>query len=304
MFEDAQDSGWAVKRCHIGSSTFTLAPQAGCRLMRWEVRSHEATREVLYWPDDCTGMAPAAVRGGNPILFPFAGRSFHKGLENNWRHPDGEVLPMPRNGFARSSAFHIVEQTDHSLTAELEPDSEARQAYPFLYRFRVRYTFSELALQVDLLLRNEDKQPIPWSAGHHFYFTLPWHRAARRNDYQLHMEARKAAYPGPDGTLVAQKLRDTCHDFADPALSDRIHWDLRRPVVSFGPKSGEQDVHLRFTSAHARSHAVVTWTESAGSPFYCIEPWMGPANAAGHGNGLHWVEQGSEAAFSVELSLF
>ena len=47
----------------------------------------------------------------------------------------------------------------------------------------------------------------------------------------------------------------------------------------------------------------VTWTESDDSPFYCVEPWMGPANAAEHKTGLHLVPPGGSESFTVSVAV-
>ncbi len=43
--------------------------------------------------------------------------------------------------------------------------------------------------------------PIPWSAGHHFYFTLPWSEGARRGDYLKILH-----YDGSGLCLFAKRL--------------------------------------------------------------------------------------------------
>lgn len=290
----------------VGSSRFLMAPEAGCRLMRWTLATASGQREILHWPDSAGGTPFASIRGGNPLLFPFAGRSFDRGVENTWRTGDGTRRPMPRHGFARDGRFVVAEQSDNSVTARLEPDDRARKAYPYDYAFGVRYRFEELSFKVDLILASTGGEPVPWSAGHHFYFTLPWHPGARRRDYQLHMDARKCAYHGPDGKLVMDHDRETCHELADTKLIDRIHWQLRHNRISFGPKGGEEDIHLIIGEdpLPSRNVSLVTWSESGEAPYYCVEPWMGPPNAAEHGKGLNWVGPGEEQVFSVEVSLF
>jgi galactose mutarotase-like enzyme len=290
----------------LGSSIFTIAPENGFRLMKWTLSTVSNTREVLYWPEQQPGVPFHKIRGGNPLLFPFCGRSFDKGIEDQWRAPAGIKLPMPRHGFARDGQFDVVSRSTSHIAAKLVPDERARQAYPYDYTFTARYGFEELAFTISLKLENHGEEPIPWSAGHHFYFTLPWHPAARRKDYQLNMEARKCAYHGPDGKLVMQKDRESCHDLSDTDLLDRIHWELRHNRVSFGPKGGEEDVHLLIGSnpVPPKGNALVTWSESESAPYYCIEPWMGPPNAAEHGKGLHWVGPGETEEFEVQVSLF
>ena len=155
-------------------------------------------------------------------------------------------------------------------------------------------------------MTNQGSVPIPWSAGHHFFFKIPWHKGALREDYLLRMDPRKCAYHGPDGKLVMEKDRENCHILSDPVLQDRIHWELRHNRISFGPKGGEEDVHILIGDdpVPPKNYTVVTWSESESADYYCIEPWMGPPNAAEHGKGLHWVSPGETETFKVEISLY
>jgi galactose mutarotase-like enzyme len=296
----------ATERFKVASSEFLIAPGLGFRLMQWDLSTVNGRREILYWPTEPDGTPFHKIRGGNPLLFPFCGRSFDRGLEDHWRSPDGHRLPMPRHGFARDGAFEVVSRTDTSIRARLIPSEAAREAYPFAYSFTVEYSFEELAFTVRMKLQNEGSEAIPWSAGHHFYFKLPWHAAARRKDYRLNMEARKCAYHGPDGKLVMEKDRESCHDLSDTALLDRIHWQLRHNRISFGPKGGEEDVHLVIGEdpVPPKGCALVTWSESPDAPYYCVEPWMGPPNAPEHGKGLNWVGPGEMDDFTVQVSLY
>lgn len=306
MLEKTTEKGIRMLEHSIGSSRFLIAPEKGFRLMKWTLSAAAGTREILHWPASSGDTPFANIRGGNPLLFPFSGRSFDRGMENAWRAPGGQRLPMPRHGFARDGTFDVVSQSDNQLRAVLLPTEADREAYPFDYTFTAAYAFEELAFRVTLSLENHGDSAIPWSAGHHFYFTLPWHKGARRKDYRLNMEARKCACHGPDGKLVMQSDREICHDLSDTELIDRIHWKLRHNRVSFGPKGGEEDLHIIIGEdpVPPKDLAIVTWSESADAPYYCIEPWMGPPNAAEHGKGLHWVAPGEQADFTVEISLF
>lgn len=289
----------------VGSSTYQLAPGMGFQLMRWTIRTISDSREILYWPED-SDQFDGTIMGGNPILFPFCGRSFDRGVEGAWRGPSGDQLPMPIHGFARQCPFVITAQSDNSISGELQPNELGQLAYPFDYRFEAGYQFEELAFKVVLTLANLGSEPIPWSAGHHFFFTIPWHKDACHKDYLVRMDPRKCAYHGPDGKLVMEKDRESCHELASPAVRDRIHWQLRHNRVSFGPKGGEEDVHLIIGEdpVPQKNYTIVTWSADEHTPYYCIEPWMGPPNAAEHGKGLHWVGPGESASFVVEVSLF
>jgi galactose mutarotase-like enzyme len=306
MLEKSVHDGIRAVEYAVGSSRFLIAPEKGFRLMKWTLATASGDREVLHWPDSAGTTPFANVHGGNPLLFPFCGRSFDRGVENAWRAPGGKRLPMPGHGFARDGAFRVITSSDSQISAILRPTESDHSAFPYDYAFTASYVFEELAFKVTLRLENKGESAIPWSAGHHFYFTLPWHNHARRKDYRLNMEARKCACHGPDGKLVMLANRESCHDLSDTALLDRIHWQLRHNRISFGPRGGEEDVHIIIGNdpVPPKGYTLVTWSESGEAPFYCIEPWMGPPNAAEHGKGLHWVGPGEHAEFTVEVSLF
>lgn len=93
-------------------------------------------------------------------------------------------------------------------------------AYPFNYRFTVRYVFEEVSFKVYLRLDNLGDESILWSAGHHFYFTLPWHDGLRRGDYRFEIAAKKCFIPEPDGSLrPVEKGWDKDTSFGNPANS-------------------------------------------------------------------------------------
>ncbi len=299
--------GETLRKWTVGSSTFLAHPEKGARLMNWNLAYADGTvRDVIYWPESDRLDNFAAIRGGNPILFPFCGRCFSEGREGFWTDHDGEQRRMPRHGFARNGKFEITNIGDHGFTARLQPDSVAAEAYPYRYEFSVIYRFEAAAFYVELSLANQDKFPIPWSAGHHFYFTLPWREATKRSDYQVRIPADHAFRHAPDGSLVplAAPERETSLD--SPDLIDRIHTGLKKNKAVIEEKTGGNRIALRFGDNDTSPDpglAVVTWTESLESPFYCVEPWMGPPNSPDHNMGLHWVEPGKTSHFLVEVAL-
>ena len=101
---------------------------------------------------------------------------------------------MPVHGFARYGQFEIIAIDENGFTAELQPDEASTAAYPFNYRFTARYIFGEVSFKVYLRLDNLGDEPIPWSAGHHFYFNLPGHSGLTRSDYRFDIPAKKCLH--------------------------------------------------------------------------------------------------------------
>ncbi len=298
--------GHTIHKWTVGASTFLAWPEKGARLMNWHIGMADGSvRDVIHWPEDADYSNPAHVRGGNPVLFPFSARTFCDGEIGFWKAPDGVRRPMQMHGYARDGDFRIETVSDKGFLAVFEPSEACQEAYPYHYTFNVRYRFEELAFVVDYELKNEDEVPIPWSAGHHFYFTLPWHEGTSRKDYHVNVPAKKAFHQDTNGALVAVKEFPQDAYFDDPAIVDLIRSKLKHNAVIFGPRSGEEAVEILIGEHTIPSPwtTVVTWTMDDDSPFYCVEPWMGPPNSPEHGHGLHFVEPGGSEIFTVRVAL-
>ena len=306
--ETVDYNGMTLQRWNCGPSTFLVAPEKGARLMNWNIRmSDGSVRDVIHWPENADYGNFAKVRGGNPILFPFAGRSFNQGKIGEWKDQFGTVRPMPMHGFARNASFERLSAGESNFIAELKPSAEDCEAYPFDYRFTVCYEFSTVSFKVYLTLENQGEVPILWSAGHHFYFSLPWHNGLSRSDYRYKIPAKRCFTHAPDGSLQpVPKGWDKDLSFGTAENCDRIYTKLTGEMATFGPKGGEEDVGIRFIQdcdTVSAWNAFLVWTESDASPFYCVEPWMGPPNSTEHGKGLHAVNAGTSATFGVEVTL-
>jgi galactose mutarotase-like enzyme len=278
----------------------------GARLMNWNVTLGDGSiRDIIYWPEIENLDNIAGVRGGNPILFPFSGRSYDRGEIHHWRSADGQRRPMPMHGLARQGKFRTTRLDEGGFSAQFMPDESAKTAYPYDYEFIVSYRFDPLSLFVELQLTNLGSSPIPWSAGHHFYFTLPWSSGRSRKDYIFETSATKHLRRDEKGALIDGPKVNSRETLDNPALIDLIHTGLKRDVFAVTEAASQNRLLFRSGTAHTspKDLAVVTWTMDEKSPFYCIEPWMGPPNAAETKVGLHTVAPGQMQKFYVEIQL-
>ncbi|MCC6415308.1 MAG: aldose epimerase [Opitutaceae bacterium] len=302
--EKVSFGGETLLRWRVGRSTFLALPEKGARLMNWNLTLGDGSvRDVLYWPEAADMAHFTHVRGGNPILFPFNARTYDRGDIHFWRAPDGVRRPMPMHGIARQGRFELTRTDPTGFTALFVPNDEARACYPYDYEFTVRYRFEPLGLICELSLLNLGEQPLPWSAGHHFYFTLPWAEGRQRSDYAIRIPASKCFRHAADGSLVPGPVLREIETFANPDLSDAIHTGLRDNTVVFGEagQAGDVVVTINTEKKPDADATFVTWSESATAPYYCVEPWMGPPNAPEHKRGLHWVAPGQSETFSVAV---
>jgi galactose mutarotase-like enzyme len=299
--------GTDVYRWEIGSSTFLASPERGARLMHWHVTHGDGTiREVVHWPELKSEAEIVKARGGNPILFPFSGRCFDEGEIYFWRDGAGKRLPMPMHGIARQGKFDITRIDDRGFAATLVPSEEAKAAYPYDYEFIVTYRFEALALFCEFSLRNLDQRPIPWSAGHHFYFAVPWRDGLKRGDYAIRIPSTKTNRQDQSkGQLIPGPALQMQESLDNKLLIDTFHSGLKNNTVVFGPKSlpGAVTIKVGTTKVPPPEATIVTWAADDQVPYYCVEPWMGPANAPGHKTGLHWVPPGQSQSFVVEVQI-
>jgi galactose mutarotase-like enzyme len=302
--------GKELTRWQVGNSTFLGMPEMGARLMHWHVTLGDGTvRDVLYWPDLKALDDFAFVKGGNPVLFPFSGRTFDGTDMHFWRASDGVRRPMPIHGIARQSTFDVFRCDEHGFSAQLIPDDATRASYPYDYEFVVTYRFSALKLFCEYSLRNLDSQPLPWSAGHHFYFALPWNDGLGREDYVIRIPAGKTMkHDFTTGNLITPGPKFKAEEsMGNALLLDTFHTALKSNTVTFGPKNKNQPGQVSVRNGTRKvpepDALFVTWTLDDKVPYYCVEPWMGPANAPSHGVGMHWVMPGQTQSFVVEVEV-
>jgi len=291
--------GQDLLRVGSGDSYLLLAPEHGGRLVRWVHRGED----ILYWPDDADWTRVAKVRGGNPLLFPFIGRHFVDGESGRWRDREGVVREMPQHGFARDLAFAVGEVSEDTVNLVLTASAATRGSYPFAFTFDVTYRLDDRGLQTALCVTNHGDTPLPWYAGHHFYFRAAHtSRAASRLTLPAAQRVRQTA----DGGLTPPEPGEAQYALDDPRLQDTFHVLQAREsecsLVIARTDGPPRTIRLSLM-ANSPWHAITTWTESATSDFYCVEPWTGLPNAIGHGQGLRWLPPGQSAEARCALAV-
>ena len=226
-----------------GAVTARVAPQRGAIVTALAA----AGRDLLFMDRATLADAAKSVRGGIPLLFPFAGRL------------DGDRLAhagttMKQHGFARNRAWTVVERQAGGARLALEDDAQTREAYP--HRFRIEQVLSLLprGLQVELLIRNRGDAPLPVAPGWHPYF--PCAAADKPRVTPLDVAGLDQARFTPDaefdfGVTAPPTGRD---DFDVPGLG--------RLALSFAAE-------MRFLQCWGLP----------GRDFICLEPFLGPNNA-------------------------
>jgi galactose mutarotase-like enzyme len=289
--------GQSVVEWREGADRLLVAPEHGARILRWEREG----REIITWPEGADWSRILKVRGGNPILFPFIARHFVDGKMELWRDADGVVRPMPMHGFARDAKFAVVDNGRAStLRMRLTDSDKTRPLYPFAFQFDVVLALRPGSqLEVAFETTNRGDGPLPYYAGHHFYFALPH---GERADWDLHLPCAEWGRQNPDGSIHREPATAGTFSLADPAIVDRMQIAPRESrVVLRHLRSGARLALELQPPGSIPWYAVTTWAETPESDYFCIEPWLGLPNAIHHGEGLRTLGPGQTERAALVL---
>ncbi|MEC8043548.1 MAG: hypothetical protein VX130_03025 [Verrucomicrobiota bacterium] len=293
-----------IRRWDVGPSTFLAAPEKGALLLNWHLNmSDGSVRDIIHWPEEPSGSELNGTHGGIPILFPFAGRSYSEGHEDRWRTPNGEEKSMPMHGFAKDASFAIRSIDQSGFEVEMLQTSEMKSLYPFDYTFTIIYHFHELTLQISLVLENEGRTPIPWSAGLHPYFQIPWRKNLSLSEHSLQISAKKKFLYREGGVLTQRNSAPNPQTLEDPELINSIFYELENPYAEVSLLNGEETIKISEVGGASVGSRLtfVTWTQPD-LPFYCIEPWMSPPNSPGNQT-TRMVAPAARDEFTIEIEL-
>lgn len=237
----------------------------------------DAQGRDLLWDGD-----PAFWTGRAPVLFPIVGAL--NGDQYRWR---GRDYSLAKHGFARRSAFTVIEAGAASAGFRLEANGETRALYPFDFRLDVRFAIDGGALTMSGEVSNQGEGPMPASFGFHPALRWPLPGAGAREEHRLvfgqaepapirRLDTAGLIMPQPQPTPVEDRellLRDEL--FTDAIIFDRLE--------SRGLDYGTAERALRVTWDGCPQLGV--WTKP-GAGYVCIEPWHGLADPQGFAGAL------------------
>ena len=197
-----------------------------------------------------------------------------------------------------------MEPDGKGVRMTLRDSGATRAGYPFGFRFEAAYRLvGGRTLEAELSTANTGDAPLPYYAGHHFYFALPH---AQRGVTTLELPPTMRRYQEPDGAIAAAVPGMPSYTLDDPVIHDRMHClegAPDRPIRLLMPGLHRCiEIDLRRPDS-VPWYCVTTWTEAADSGFYCVEPWLGLPDAIHNGLGLHWLEPGQSETAMLRISV-
>ncbi|MBB3932349.1 galactose mutarotase-like enzyme [Kaistia hirudinis] len=254
--------------------------------------------------------ADPAVWGRHaPILFPIVGRATNDAIRYR-----GVAYPIGQHGFARDSAFAVIEQTEASVTLRLVASEATRQHYPFDFELELTYALDGATLRQRATITNPGDDVLPACFGYHpgFAWPLPGSDAAQEAHIVLFEKDEPAGIRRlvPGGAGVALDPRSTPvvgrRLPLSPALFDEdaiIFDQLKSRSLWFGVP-GRPGLRADFPDM---PHLGL-WMKP-GAPYLCIEPWQGHAAPVGFSGevgdipGMMKIAPGTSVARHMDVTL-
>lgn len=263
-----------------GDSVVYLAPERGGMATRFFVGAHP-----VFYLDEATLLDRTKnVRGGNPVLFPSPGK-----LAGDRFEREGRSGAMGQHGFARTSAWEVVERAPASATLRLAASDATRAVFPWDFVATYRYVLRGPALRIEQRIEAKD-EPVPFGLGFHPYF-------------HVEQSAKPHARVGATATRAWDNAKKAEVALAGPIDLTAAEVDLH--LLDHRSTSLDLEVGDRRTEVRASPElgTWVIWT-LAGRDFVCVEPWSCPGDALNTGDKLLVARPGSPVDVWTEIVLY
>lgn len=238
----------------------------------------------------------------SPVLFPIVGT-----LKNNCYYYNDKKYELLRHGFARTSDFELIQQSNTHVVYSLKSSNEIKKVFPFDFELQISYVLTGATITIGYTVINNDEVAIPFSIGGHPAFALP----QNFENYTLQFTEQE--------TLECFKLEHDLvsnHSFEIKLLNKQLplQYEMFRGDALIFKKTQSKEItilennkSLLKVSFHDFKNLGI-WTK-LNAPFICIEPWMGYSDTNfSSGNifekeGIQLLEKDKsyKCAFSIEI---
>ncbi len=214
-----------------------------------------------------------------PVLFPIVGQ-----VKDKTYFVEGQRYELPQHGFARDTEFKVTDQQTDEITFELVYSQETLEIYPYKFALIICYKLKENELITAYEVINKDNKKIAYSIGGHPALNCPIAKDELFEDYSLEFE-----YPEePEqihlntstglrtGIKTQENIGNSINLNYDLFKNDAIIYkNLKSKRVTLKSNKNSYKVEFDFN----QWEYLAFWTKKEGTPFICIEPWLGITDA-------------------------
>lgn len=215
--------------------------------------------------------------GRSPVLFPMVGRAPMDVVSVR-----AERYQMGQHGFARRSAFTLIEEWREHCTYRLEASEATKAMFPFDFQLDIQHRLEGRAVIVSAEITNRDTEIMPFGVGFHPAFAWPLpggegqaHRVRLDNDAEPALFRLSGGLVDPEPQPSPFKKGALTLDHADFEKDAMIFPQGAGTSLVYGAESGPS---IRFSWENLPNFAL--WSKS-GAGFICLEPWHGTAAEVG-----------------------
>jgi galactose mutarotase-like enzyme len=257
-------------------------------------------RETLWLPADFQEKESGWPGGGAPLMFPFAGRTFHDDRPFFYEL-NGQVYNMPLHGFSWAKPWSVKESADNRLLITQEDGPGTRELFPFAWRQECLFELSPDQLQLSWHVTSLGDltgagQAMPVAAGIHPYFAIGPGTTRLVCDAP---EAMQVTPAGAAGKRAPHQPAASDPDLAEPLYRNLILTGMKKREAGLYEQSSGRGISIAWDAASPVQY-VVLWRKEQ-QPFHCIEPWMGLPDAVSNGSGLVRLQKGESTGLTFTI---
>lgn len=255
---------------------------------------------------------PAVWGRHAPLLFPIIGR-----LRDGKYTVGGVEYAISQHGFGRDSEFQVVEQTETSVTFQLEDSPKTQALYPFAFCLQVTYTLEGGKLTKTHRVVNRSQETMYYEVGGHDGFCTTLLPGEAMGDYYLE-------FPGQDQIVPFGMDEHNFLTHSSQAYALQPGGRLPLPPQVFGLDTivlEHLPVHqvtlantknpIRLTMDFEQFDYLGIWTKPSQEPthYICIEPWTTlpecafTDSALEHKPGIRVLAPGQEETLSYQVTV-
>jgi galactose mutarotase-like enzyme len=211
-----------------------------------------------------------------PVLFPLVGS-----LKDGQYRLNGKTYFMGQHGFARDSEFQLLQASQTECWYRLTESEESLAVYPYPFTLDIGYRLGEQTVETIWRVTNSGTQPLYFSIGGHPAFLCPQTPEEQKSEYSLHFyQENPLTLSLLNQGLLAKQTMETQHGFAKIGqhlfdVGTLILEDDQVKKVALVNPDGVEYITVTYEAP-----VVGVWSGSKNdTPFVCIEPWYGLADA-------------------------
>lgn len=216
----------------------------------------------------------------SPVLFPIVGK-----LVGGKYRAEGKEYELPGHGFARTSDFTCVKETDNEIVFRLRWSEETLKVYLYKFTLEISYLLKDNTVAVIWLVKNVDDKPIYFSIGAHPALKCPIVDGENFEDCYLKFSAKEKSARIlllPTGPLSHERVEtldgDTLNLNYELFKGDALVFDnLKSDEISICSRKSSKSITVQ---AKGFPYYGIWTPDKGGAPFLCLEPWHGHADYA------------------------